>query len=281
MAGAVRTFLSNSGTEAVEARAQARPSPHQSPQRHRLPRWVPRAFARQPVAHCEQGAPARRFRHRHARQLPRPVLEPLRRTRSHRCRLHRAGPVHEAHRSAGRRSSVRRADSGRRRLHRPAVRMARLPCASSATATASCLVLDEVQVRDRAHRHDVGVRARRGRARRHVRRQGPRQRPTPRRHRTPRSELMDWEPGASRLDVRWQSRLPPRRRSRRSTSSENGLADNAARWGTSLPVRDGRAARDLPLIEQVRGRGLMIGLDAPDHDAADELQEACSRRGSA
>jgi 4-aminobutyrate aminotransferase len=34
-----------------------------------------------------------------------------------------------------------------------------------------------------------------------------------------------------------------------------------------------------PLLTQVRGRGLMIGLDLPDHDAAVELEQQCFRRG--
>ncbi len=58
-----------------------------------------------------------------------------------------------------------------------------------------------------------------------------------------------------------------------------GLAANAAAVGRSL--LDGLAALQVaqPLLEQVRGRGLMIGIDLPDHDTAEALEQACFRRG--
>ena len=34
-----------------------------------------------------------------------------------------------------------------------------------------------------------------------------------------------------------------------------------------------------PVITDVRGRGLMIGIDTPDHDTAEALQHACFERG--
>jgi 4-aminobutyrate aminotransferase len=60
---------------------------------------------------------------------------------------------------------------------------------------------------------------------------------------------------------------------------ENGLADNAAKVGSHLLSALTELASERPFIGQVRGRGLMIGLDAPDHAAAEALQEACFRRG--
>jgi 4-aminobutyrate aminotransferase len=60
---------------------------------------------------------------------------------------------------------------------------------------------------------------------------------------------------------------------------ESGLADNAAKVGAHLISALSELAVERPFIEQVRGRGLMIGIDAPDHDAAEALQEACFRRG--
>ena len=71
--GPTRVFLANSGTEAVEGCAQARPPPHRPPERDRLLRSVSRAVARQPVAHRLEGQVPQRFRHRHPRQLPRTV----------------------------------------------------------------------------------------------------------------------------------------------------------------------------------------------------------------
>ena len=58
-----------------------------------------------------------------------------------------------------------------------------------------------------------------------------------------------------------------------------GLAANAEAVGRSL--LEGLAALQVvqPLIEQVRGRGLMIGIDLPDHDTAEALERACFRRG--
>ena len=70
-----------------------------------------------------------------------------------------------------------------------------------------------------------------------------------------------------------------RRRAPRSSSSRSELADNAAKVGSHLLSALAELAAKHPFIDQVRGRGLMIGLDAPDHDAAEALQEACFRRG--
>ena len=60
---------------------------------------------------------------------------------------------------------------------------------------------------------------------------------------------------------------------------EQGLADNAAKVGAHLLSALTELAVERPFLRQVRGRGLMIGLDTPDHDAADALQDACFRRG--
>jgi 4-aminobutyrate aminotransferase len=61
---------------------------------------------------------------------------------------------------------------------------------------------------------------------------------------------------------------------------EEGLAANAERVGAEL--LDGlRAAqaRVPSLIEDVRGLGLMIGVEFADHDVADAVEKACFRRG--
>jgi 4-aminobutyrate aminotransferase len=60
---------------------------------------------------------------------------------------------------------------------------------------------------------------------------------------------------------------------------ENELATNAARVGDRLlaglrSLRDGQR-----LVEDVRGRGLMIGVEFPDHDTADAVEKACFGRG--
>ena len=58
ISGETRTFLSNSGTEAVEAALKLARHHTGQTQRHRLPRWLPRSVARQPVADGQQVPPA-------------------------------------------------------------------------------------------------------------------------------------------------------------------------------------------------------------------------------
>jgi 4-aminobutyrate aminotransferase len=93
-----------------------------------------------------------------------------------------------------------------------------------------------------------------------------------------RAEVMDWEPGGHGSTFGGN---PVACAAANATLElvENGLADNAAKVGGYLSSALTEAAAALPFIEQVRGRGLMIGIDAPDHDAAEALQEACFRRG--
>jgi 4-aminobutyrate aminotransferase len=58
---------------------------------------------------------------------------------------------------------------------------------------------------------------------------------------------------------------------------EAELAANAAAVGERLLGALTELAH--PLVEQVRGRGLMIGIDLPDHDTAEALERACFERG--
>ena len=59
----------------------------------------------------------------------------------------------------------------------------------------------------------------------------------------------------------------------------SGLAANAADVGAHLlDALEGLRAEQ-PLLRQVRGRGLMIGMDLPDHDTADAVERACFERG--
>jgi 4-aminobutyrate aminotransferase len=62
---------------------------------------------------------------------------------------------------------------------------------------------------------------------------------------------------------------------------ENGLADNAAQVGDYLVTRLRELAIRRPALRAVRGRGrgLMIGIELPNHDAAVALEDACFRRG--
>jgi 4-aminobutyrate aminotransferase len=93
-----------------------------------------------------------------------------------------------------------------------------------------------------------------------------------------RAELMDWEPGGHGSTFGGN---PVACAAAGATLQlvESGLADNAAKVGAHLLSALNELATKHPFLQQVRGRGLMIGLDTPDHDAAEALQEACFRRG--
>lgn len=61
---------------------------------------------------------------------------------------------------------------------------------------------------------------------------------------------------------------------------EGGLAENAATVGNQLMERLRVVQAAHPdIIVDVRGRGLMIGIELPDHAAAEALEQACFRRG--
>jgi 4-aminobutyrate aminotransferase len=60
---------------------------------------------------------------------------------------------------------------------------------------------------------------------------------------------------------------------------DGGLAANAATVGAHLLAGLRALQPKHPVITDVRGRGLMIGIDTPDHDTAEALQYACFERG--
>jgi 4-aminobutyrate aminotransferase len=60
---------------------------------------------------------------------------------------------------------------------------------------------------------------------------------------------------------------------------DGGLAANAATVGTHLLAGLRAMQPKHPVITDVRGRGLMVGIDTPDHDTAEALQYACFERG--
>jgi 4-aminobutyrate aminotransferase len=57
------------------------------------------------------------------------------------------------------------------------------------------------------------------------------------------------------------------------------LAANATRVGDHLLRRLSAVAASNPALQQVRGRGLMIGIDLADHDAAEAVERRCFERG--
>jgi 4-aminobutyrate aminotransferase len=60
---------------------------------------------------------------------------------------------------------------------------------------------------------------------------------------------------------------------------EGGLIGNAARVGEQLLGSIAQLHARQPLIREVRGRGLMIGVEFGDGDTADAVEMACLRRG--
>ena len=93
-----------------------------------------------------------------------------------------------------------------------------------------------------------------------------------------KSELMDWEPGGHGSTFGGNP-VACVAASATIELVESGLAENAAKVGSHLLSALADLQTEQPLLRQVRGRGLMIGMDVPDHDTADELQEALFRRG--
>jgi 4-aminobutyrate aminotransferase len=93
-----------------------------------------------------------------------------------------------------------------------------------------------------------------------------------------RSDVMDWEPGGHGSTFGGN---PVACAAALATLElvEDELAANAATVGDHLLRALAELEDRQPLIEQVRGRGLMIGIDLPDHDTAAALERACFERG--
>jgi 4-aminobutyrate aminotransferase len=93
-----------------------------------------------------------------------------------------------------------------------------------------------------------------------------------------RAGVMDWEPGGHGSTFGGN---PVACAAAFATLDlvEHELAANAAAIGEHLLDALAGLQAHQPLIEQVRGRGLMIGIDLPDHDIAVALEQACFQRG--
>ena len=93
-----------------------------------------------------------------------------------------------------------------------------------------------------------------------------------------RADLMTWEPGAHGSTYGGN---PVACAAALATIDlvERELAANAREVGGFLLEGLRAIAARQPLIREVRGLGLMIGVGFPDHDAARRVEEACFRRG--
>jgi 4-aminobutyrate aminotransferase len=93
-----------------------------------------------------------------------------------------------------------------------------------------------------------------------------------------RAAVMDWEPGGHGSTFGGN---PVACAAGLATLDlvQTGLTANAAAVGRRMldGLRSVQATQ--PSILQVRGRGLMIGIDLPDHDTAEALQRSCFERG--
>ena len=93
-----------------------------------------------------------------------------------------------------------------------------------------------------------------------------------------RSSVMDWEPGGHGSTFGGN---PVACAAALVTLDlvERELAANAATVGSRLLTDLRELQSRQPLIEHVRGRGLMIGMDLPDHEMSVAVEQACFRRG--
>ena len=93
-----------------------------------------------------------------------------------------------------------------------------------------------------------------------------------------RSEVMDWAPGGHGSTFGGN---PVACAAAVATLDlvVSELAANATRVGDHMMARLATLAASSPALQQVRGRGLMIGLDLADHDAAEAVERRCFEHG--
>ena len=116
------------------------------------------------------------------------------------------------------------------------------------------------------------------RARHRHHRQGHRLRHADRRLHRARLGL-DVAAGRARLDVRRQSRSAPPRRWPRSTSSRPRAWPTPRPWARACAPGSSAWPPDRAEVRDIRGAGLMLGVEFDSHEAAEAVQEAAFQRG--
>ena len=286
IAGGVRSFFGNSGTEAIEACIKLARYATRRPEHHRVSRRLSRPHAGIAVADGEQGDPAPRLRTAHARRVSRAVSgllslsgRPRRRrlrgasastSSSTSCSCTWSRPT-KSRRSSSSRSRARAATSSRRTQFLQRLR-------ELTTQHGILLVVDEVQSgmgrtgKMFAIEH-FGVEPDIDRDR-----QGDRVGAAARRRRARAPELMAWPPGAHASTfggnpVSCAAALAT------ITLLKEQLMANAADVGAHLMTGLEALPDKHPLIGDVRGRGLMIGVElVRDRQTKERAIERAQRR---
>ncbi|MEX1046352.1 MAG: acetyl ornithine aminotransferase family protein [Actinomycetota bacterium] len=93
-----------------------------------------------------------------------------------------------------------------------------------------------------------------------------------------REDLMTWETGAHGSTY-GGSPVPCAAAMASIELIENGLVENAARIGALMMDGLNTLREEQALIRDVRGLGLMIGIEFPDHETSDRVEKAAFKRG--
>jgi L-lysine 6-transaminase len=88
---------------------------------------------------------------------------------------------------------------------------------------------------------------------------------------------------SSRINSTWGGNLVDMVRAARYLQiiDEDGLVENAARVGERLRAGLGELAAELPILSNVRGKGLLIAMDLPDAETRNRVRSECWDRGLA
>jgi len=94
-----------------------------------------------------------------------------------------------------------------------------------------------------------------------------------------REDVMSWEPGAHGSTYGGSPVPCAAALATLDVIHDEGLMDNASRVGEVFLAGLRDVAGRHPIVTDVRGRALWIGLSLTDHDTAAAVEQACFRRG--